>query len=247
MKKLHDFRVLTFDCYGTLIDWEKGIWEAFGPLLRSNALEFDRQTTLQTFAETERHVQLAQPRTLYPGILEEVHVGVASKLNLKTTPALNEAFGRSVERWPAFLDSASSLERLQRRFRLVILSNVDRKSFAAANAKLGVEFDAIYTAEDVGSYKPSPANFEFLRKRIRADLAVEPDAVLHTAQSIFHDLVPADQAGLATAWIDRQGLADGGAWGATAPVPDFPEPDFRFTSLAAMADAVDAGAPSDFT
>ncbi len=129
---------------------------------------------------------------------------------------------------------------LKTRFKLVILSNIDRESFAASNRKLGVSFDAIYTAQDIGSYKPASANFEYLLAQLQSDLDLAPDDVLHTAQSLFHDHAPARAFGLANAWIDRQRLSEQGSWGATNPLIDRPQLDFSFFSMREMADAVRA-------
>lgn len=247
MRRLHDYSALSFDCYGTLIDWESGIWNAFLPVLISNDAVIDRQDVLREFANEEGRLQQAHPTLAYPRILELVHERLATTFGLSAATAMREGFGESVRRWPAFPDSAPALKRLQRRFRLVILSNVDRQSFAASNDKLDVEFDAVYTAEDIGSYKPSPANFEYLIEHVKSDLSLERTDILHTAQSMFHDHVPAKQFGLATAWIDRQNLAGGGGWGATAVVSDVPQPDFRFASLDEMADAVEADPPPHTT
>jgi 2-haloacid dehalogenase len=144
-----------------------------------------------------------------------------------------------VPEWPAFGDSAEALSSLGERYRLVILSNVDRYGFAASNEKLGVEFDAIYTAEDIGSYKPDPANFDYLTSRVEADLGVTSEAILHVGQSLFHDHAPAKAAGLDTVWIDRQRLSEGGDWGATRRLEERPEPDHVFFSLAELAAAVE--------
>ncbi len=117
----------------------------------------------------------------------------------------------------------------------MILSNVNREGFAASNRKLGVEFDAIYTAQDVGSYKPDPANFTYLLEHLKSDLGVTPGQILHTAQSLFHDHVPASEFGLARAWIDRQDLANRDNWGATVRVENRPEVDFLFSTMGEMA------------
>jgi 2-haloalkanoic acid dehalogenase type II len=153
---------------------------------------------------------------------------------------MDENFGLSVPHWPAFPDSADALRILKKHFKLVILSNVNREGFAASNRKLGVEFDAIYTAEDVGSYKPDPANFTYLLEHLKSDLGVTPGQILHTAQSLFHDHVPAAEFGLARAWIDRQDLANSDNWGATARVENRPEVDFLFSTMAEMAAQVEA-------
>ena len=239
--RLTDYKVLTFDCYGTLIDWESGIWDALQPLLMANDCDaITRNQGLEAFAEIENAQESETPGMLYPDVLARVHASFAARFDLRTTDELAAAFGASVPHWPAFPDTADALRELKRYFKLVILSNVDRDGFAASNRKLGVAFDAIYTAQDVGTYKPTPGNFEYLLERLSADLGLEAGDVLHTAQSLFHDHVPATEFGLARAWIDRQGLSEGGAWGATAQVAERPQVDFLFPTMVAMADAVEA-------
>lgn len=239
-KQLSDFKVLTFDCYGTLIDWESGIWDALQPLLMHNNCEsVDRNTGLQAFATFETEQERKTPDMLYPQLLTHVHRAIAAHFRLDTSAELDDAFGLSVPLWPAFADTADALRILKRHFKLVILSNVNRDGFAASNRKLGVQFDAIYTAQDVGSYKPDPANFEFLSRRLQQDLGLSDAQVLHTAQSLHHDHVPAKAHGLANAWIDRQRLSEGGDWGATAQVGERPTFDFLFFSMMEMAEAVE--------
>lgn len=234
-----DFEVLTFDCYGTLIDWESGMWDALQPLLMANGTDaVMRETALNAISELESAQQAATPGMLYSQVLEHVHRGLARRFDLHTTIEMDRAYGASVPLWPAFPDSADALRRLKKHFRLVILSNVHREGFAASSAKLGVEFDAIYTAEEIGSYKPDPRNFEYMLDRLNRDLNVPKTAVLHTAQSLFHDHVQAREHGLANCWIDRQRLAEGGTWGATAIVEERPRVDFRFATLGAMAETL---------
>jgi 2-haloalkanoic acid dehalogenase type II len=241
---LSDYSTLTFDCYGTLIDWESGIWDAYQPLIMAAGRDdITRGVALTTHAGLESAQQAATPAVPYPELLSRVHHDFAGRFRIGTTPELDAAFGASLPHWPAFPDTADALRRLKMRYRLVILSNVNRAGFAAANRKLGVAFDAIYTAEDVGSYKPDPRNFEHMLAHLAADHAIARHQILHTAQSLFHDHVPATSFGLARAWIDRQGLSGGGAWGATAEVPERPQVDFLFPTMAAMADAVAAESP----
>ncbi|HSJ83845.1 MAG TPA: haloacid dehalogenase type II [Acidimicrobiia bacterium] len=235
---LLDYEALSFDCYGTLIDWESGIWDALQPLLWANDRPIGRADVLAEFARLETRQQQETPRLRYPELLAKVHHDLAGALGLASTEALDSAFGASVPKWPAFTDSAGSLSYLGSRYRLVILSNVDRDSFAASNRLLQVAFDAVYTAEDVGSYKPDPANFDYLLRHLDLDLAISPDAVLHVAQSLFHDHAPAKAAGLDTVWIDRQRLSAGGEWGATVPVEEPPVPNHVFFSMADLARAV---------
>jgi 2-haloalkanoic acid dehalogenase type II len=238
---LRDYKVLTFDCYGTLIDWESGIWDALQPLLMANGTDqVTRARGLAAFARHETLQQASTPDMLYPGILRHVHVAVAEELGLTTTERMDFDFGNSVPMWPAFPDSADALRILKRHYKLVILSNVNRDGFAASNRKLGVDFDAIYTAQDVGSYKPDPANFDYMLEHLRGDLGLEPGDVLHTAQSLHHDHVQARAHGLANVWIDRQRLSQGGDWGATAQVDNRPHTDAVFFSMMEMAEAVEA-------
>jgi 2-haloalkanoic acid dehalogenase type II len=241
--RLADFKALTFDCYGTLIDWETGIWDAFQPLIAFNGGSgIRRKAALEAFAVHENHVEAQAPGIPYPEVLARVHQAVARASGLQTSPGLDLDFSQSLPQWPAFPDTAEALRLLKKHYRLVILSNVDRDGFAASNRKLGVEFDAIYTAQDIGTYKPDPANFEFLLKHLRADHGLQKSDILHTAQSLFHDHVPARKLGLATAWIDRQSLSKDGDWGATARLEEVPKTDFLFHSMAEMASAVTAEA-----
>jgi 2-haloalkanoic acid dehalogenase type II len=237
---LLDYQVLTFDCYGTLIDWEAGIWTALQPLLVANDAGIERSEALAGYGELEYEQETLTPDLLYPEILTRVHRDLATRLGLTTTDALDRAFGSSVPDWPEFPDSARALSDLAERYRLVILSNVDRRGFAASNQRLGVVFDAVYTAEDIGSYKPDSANFDYLLGRLEKTFGIRPEEILHVAQSLFHDHAPAKAAGLDTAWIDRQRLSENGDWGATKPVDERPQPDHVFFSLAGLAEAVES-------
>ncbi|MBV8913165.1 MAG: haloacid dehalogenase type II [Acetobacteraceae bacterium] len=231
--KLTDFRVLTFDCYGTLIDWESGIWAALQPLLHRAQPAPSRATVLEAFARHENQQEADTPAMPYPELLAEVHRRLGRELGVDMPEQAHRRFGDSVPDWPAFPDSPAALAYLKQHYELVILSNVDRASFAASNRRLGVAFDAIYTAQDIGSYKPDLANFRYMLDHL-AERGIRPGEILHTAQSLFHDHVPAKAVGLASAWIDRRHEQDG--WGATTPAPDA-RYEFRFTSMQEMADA----------
>jgi 2-haloacid dehalogenase len=233
--KLSDFKVLTFDCYGTLIDWEAGIWNALAPLVRKSGGERGRDAVLENFARHEVAQEEATPAMPYSQLLAVVYERLAREWGVPVTREEANIFGASVPDWPEFPDSAESLQYLKRHYRLVILSNVDRISFRSSNARLRVEFDAVYTAHDIGSYKPDARNFDYLLRRLREDFGLGKPDILHTAQSLFHDHVPAKRIGLATAWIDRRHAARG--WGATVPPPGTPKFDFRFESLAALVAA----------
>ena len=243
-RPLTDFKILSFDCYGTLIDWETGIWDALQPLLAAGGSDLpSRKEALRAHAKHEHATESQTPERPYTEILARVHELIAAEFGLETDATMNSAFGRSVAHWPAFSDSAVALRSLSQHFKLVILSNVDRAGIAASLRKLGVRFDAVYTAEDIGSYKPAARNFDYMLDRLAETFDCPPDGILHTAQSLFHDHVPANRHGLANAWIDRQRLSQDGDWGATCQVDDMPQVDFRFFSLKEMADAVlaDAG------
>lgn len=231
------FTTLTFDCYGTLIDWESGIWDGFQPLLMANNSTMTRHVLLEKFAVIESTVQAETPGMLYPQVLTETHQRFAQQEGLTSSADMDTRFGHFVPYWPAFPDSADALRLLKQKYKLVILSNVNRDGFAASNTRLGVEFDAIYTAEDVGSYKPNPNNFTYMLDRLATDHGTENADILHVAQSLFHDIKPGNEAGMTTAWIDRQHLKDGGSWGATAHTGTMPEPDVRFTSMMEFAQA----------
>ena len=237
--RLADYKVLTFDCYGTLIDWESGIWDALQPLLMRNSCEMiTRSMALSSFAHFETLQESETPEMLYPELLAQVHVAMAEHLCLKSSKELAHDFGASVPHWPAFPDTADALRILKRHYKLAVLSNVNRAGFDASNRKLGVQFDVVYTAEEIGSYKPSSANFTYMLHQLSEDHGVEKADILHTAQSLHHDHVPARAHGLANAWIDRQRLSEGGEWGATAIVNEHPEYDFLYFSMMEMAEAV---------
>ncbi len=239
--RLHDFQALSFDCYGTLIDWESGLERAFLPLQQAAGLA-DCAELLRDFARHESEIQAEAPAMLYPAVLTEVHRRLARGRALDLPQSAHRAFGDSVSEWPPFADSAAALRYLQCHYRLVILSNVDRASFAGTQARLGVAFDAICTAEDIGSYKPDARNFRYLIERVAA-LGVPARKILHTAQSLYHDLVPAQAAALASAWIDRA-AARGGCQATRLP-PVMPRYDFRFATLAdfVRAHQAEAAAP----
>ena len=230
--RLSDFTTLSFDCYGTLIDWEAGLGAALEPL--RVAAEVDSQHLLEAYGRAEHAVEHDYPGLRYSELLGEVHTRLATEFGLPPDAAAANAFGQSVGDWPAFPDSAEALRYLKQHFKLVILSNVDRISFAPSNDRLGVEFDAIFTAEEIGSYKPDPHNFQYLLDRLD-ERGIGQDELLHVAQSLFHDHVPANRFGIASAWIDRR---DGKPGGGATVVPDpMPHSDFRFTSLGEFADA----------
>ncbi len=234
---LADFEALSFDCYGTLIDWETGIATVLRRWADAHGCTSSNEALLAAYATHEAAAETAHPTELYPQILARSMRALGAELHLPVTDEEANAFGRSVPDWPAFPDSAEALARLARRYRLIVLSNVDRASFAGSNRRLGVTFTSVLTAQDIGSYKPSPRNFAALAAECRR-LGVPEGQLLHVAQSLFHDHVPAKAAGLPTVWINRR-LGKPG-WGATPAPATAVAPDWTFPSMAAFADAVDA-------
>jgi len=158
--KLTDFKALTFDCYGTLIDWESGMIAALAPLTAKLAGRLSRDEILQAHARHEAAQQAQTPAKPYRELLAIVYRRLAEEWGVAVSWSECLSYGRSVKDWPAFPDSAAALLYLKQHYKLIILSNVDNESFSASNDRLQVAFDAIYTAEDIGSYKPSERNFD---------------------------------------------------------------------------------------
>lgn len=225
-------RWATFDCYGTLIDWETGLAEAFRPVLHAHGVVADDEDVLGRYARYEAAAE-AGPYLAYRDVLAAGLRGVALELGFEPTPAELARFGGSVADWPAFPDSAAALARLAGRFRLGVITNCDDDLFAASNERLGGRFDWVVTAQQIGSYKPDEANFRAAFER----LGLPRERILHVAQSLFHDHVPARRLGLTTVWIDRRHGRPGA--GATPPV-DGASPDATFPDMASFAAAATA-------
>ena len=223
------FHALTFDCYGTLIDWETGILDGLRPVLEAHGIERDDNELLEAYAGHEARLE-AGPYLTYREVLAESLRGLGDDLGFTPSPDELAAFSRSVGDWPAFDDSAAALERLKSRFRLGVITNCDDDLFADSNRRLGVEFDWVITAQQARSYKPGLRGFELAFERIE----VPRERILHVAQSLFHDHVPAKQIGMTTVWIDRRRGREG--FGATPPAeaqPDLAVADMRtFAELA---------------
>ncbi|KAK2808143.1 hypothetical protein FQN49_008748 [Arthroderma sp. PD_2] len=253
-RPLNSFRLLSFDIFGTLIDWKAGVFEALKPLSQrlddSNPLKTDNSKLWATFSKHERAVKTKNPQLNYNLVLKSAYEDLAREL--ESLPAserlLDEEgteFGNSIGRWPAFPDTVAAMRRLKKKgYKLVPLSNVDRESFSGTltgplgglNEGLGENerfFDAIYTAQDIGSYKPDLRNFEYLVSHVRSEFGVEQKDILHVAQSLYHDHEPAKKMGLNSVWIARGGdsikqLDEGKvAFG------------WQFSDLCALADAVE--------
>lgn len=228
---LSDFEALTFDCYGTLIDWETGIVAALRAAGPDGWAATDEEL-LERFAVHEAEAEAGEYRP-YRQVLEAAAHGVARDTGVELGEEAARAFAGSVGEWPAFPDSPEALRRLADRYRLGVITNCDEDLFAASNRRLGVRFDWVITAGRVRSYKPDPRHFEVALEEI----GLPQERILHVAQSLFHDHVPAKRLGFSTAWIDRRAGRPGS--GATPPAEA--EPDATFSSLAALADAALGG------
>ncbi|KAL4723419.1 hypothetical protein ACLX1H_009916 [Fusarium chlamydosporum] len=230
----HYFSLLSFDVYGTLIDWETGVLDALKPLIDSRKNEFTKEQLLKTYHEAEAAQQEATPDMKYSELLATIHPKVAQKLSLpEPTAEQNETFGNSIGSWPAFPDTVDALHRLGKHYKLVVLSNVDRESFSRSNSGplQGFPFDLIITAQDVGSYKPNVQNFYYLLREVNGKFGVPKEKVLQTAQSQFHDHQPAKKLNIKSCWIERPGAMMGNRGD--------PIYDWKFATLGDMADALE--------
>jgi 2-haloalkanoic acid dehalogenase type II len=231
------FEALSFDCYGTLIDWEAGIASVLDRWAATRGCSVDGESLLVSYASHEARAEEDYATAPYPEILARSMRGLGDELGVEVTDEDAHALAVSVPDWPAFPDSSAALRSLGERYKLIILSNVDRDSFRASNAKLDVEFTSVLTAQDIGSYKPDARNFDALKAEARRH-GVAEGRLLHVAQSLFHDHLPAQRAGLPTVWINRR--HDRPGWGATPEPPAPVTPDWEFPSMAAFAAAVAA-------
>ena len=225
------FEALTFDCYGTLIDWEAGILAALRPLFERHAVSVTDEQLLEAFGRHEAEVEAGLYRR-YRDVLGATLRSMARHVGFEPTAADVGAFGGSVEDWPAFPDSTAALSKLHTRFKLGVITNCDDDLFAASERRLGVTFDWVVTAQQVGAYKPDERNFHVAFER----LGLPRERILHCAQSLFHDHVPAKRLGLSTVWVDRRhGRLGGGATPPASAEPDLTVPDMA--TLAELATA----------
>lgn len=237
MIDLTKFSALSFDVYGTLIDWEAGIAAVLSEWAKRRGSDLDDEALLLAYADNEAAVEKEFPGLVYSEVLQAAFRRTAHTLGLAITDEDVQALGRSVPEWPAFADTHEALTRLKRHYKLIVLSNVHQQGVEGSIARMGVEFDRVLTAELIGSYKPAAKNFEVLLEEIGSLEIAQPE-LLHVAQSLFHDHVPAKRIGLDSVWINRRHARPG--WGATPNPGTEVTPDLEFPSLAAFADAVDA-------
>lgn len=230
--KLSDFDALTFDCYGTLIDWERGLMAALRGLVECAPSRRSREEVLRDYATHEAEQQHFSPTMKYSELLAVVYKRLAENWQAPAPWSECTTFATSIRTWEPFPDTVNALAYLKNHYKLYILSNVDNESFSYTSRKLGVRFDGVMTAEDIGSYKPSLRNFEYMLSRLKSQ-GIEKNRILHVAQSLFHDHKPANDLGIASCWIDRQQ----GKSGATAEIAQRPRYDFSFPSMGDFAEA----------
>ena len=223
MLRFEDFEVLTFDCYGTLIDWESGIVGALRPVFATHRIDLIPERALALYGELESAAERGEYRD-YKTVLRSVLEGLGARLGFVPTTVELQQFSTSVKDWPAFPDSALALQALKKKYRLAIISNIDDDLFAFSAQRLQVQFDWIITARQVKSYKPSLNNFRQAFERI----GVPQQRILHVAQSLFHDIGPANVLGLSTVWVNRRQNKEGsGATPSAQARPDLEVPDLR--------------------
>ena len=223
------FTTISFDCYGTLIDWESGILPVLRAVLVRHAHNLADAAILELYGEFEAEAENG-PYQSYREVLQSVVRAFGERLNFEASPDEIRALPESVPSWPPFPDTVAALLQLKKRFKLAVISNIDDDLFAATRKHLDVEFDAVITAEQARTYKPSINNFELAVRT----LALPPARLLHAAQSIYHDIVPAKSLGISTAWVNRKSARPGiGAVRAATGQPDLEVPDLA--TLAALA------------
>lgn len=231
MLDFNKFEVLTFDCYGTLIDWENGILTALHPVLMAHGINLPEEKILELYAEIESQAERGK-FVKYRVVLKEVVRRLGNRLGFVPMPSELGCLINSLGNWPPFPDTVQALTVLKKRFKLAVISNVDDDLFALSQGHLKVKFDYIITSEQAKSYKPSLRNFEFAMER----MGLPAEKILHVAQSLYHDIVPAKTLGLSTVWVNRRK----GKTGSGATPKAFGNPDLEVPDLASLAHLVES-------
>ncbi len=219
-------RLITFDCYGTLIDWETGMLAAMRPLFSRNGRRRSDLQLLEQYGEVEAELE-AGPYIPYREVLSRTLQEVGSRLGVKISADDGRQFAESLPRWEPFPDTVVSLQSLEKRFRLGVISNVDDDLFSATRKKLPVQFDVVVTAQQVESYKPSLKNFQEALRRS----GLKREEILHAAQSVYHDVIPANSLGIKSVWVNRPSIRPGSG----AAKPAIAQPSVEVHTLAELA------------
>ena len=232
------FTTISFDCYGTLIDWESGILPVLRAVLANYGQSLPDAAILELYGEFEAEAE-SGPYQSYRKVLESVVRAFADRFHFQASSSEIHSLHESVHSWLPFPDTVPALRELQRRYKLAVISNIDDDLFAETRKHLGVEFDGVITAEQARSYKPSLDNFRLALRK----LALSPDGLLHAAQSVYHDVVPARSLGISTVWVNRRSARPGiGAVRASAALPSEQQADLEVPDLASLAKAAMTGA-----
>jgi 2-haloacid dehalogenase len=233
----NQFTAIGFDCYGTLIDWESGILPTLRRVLTNHDQPIADADILELYGEFEAQAE-SGPYQRYREVLQSVVRDFAARFHFEASPEEISSLAESVREWPPFEDTVPALLQLQKRYKLVIISNIDDSLFAETRKHLGVDFDAVITAEQAGSYKPSINNFQTALRR----LALSPSRLLHAGQSIYHDVIPARSLGISTVWVNRKSARPGiGAVRTSAAPAEERLPDLEVPDLATLAARAVAG------
>ena len=232
------FTTISFDCYGTLIDWESGILPVLRAVLANHGQSLPDAAILELYGEFEAEAE-SGPYRSYREVLESVVRAFAERFHFQASSSEIHSLHESVHAWLPFPDTVPALRELQRRYKLTVISNIDDDLFAETRKHLGVEFDGVITAEQARSYKPSLDNFRLALRK----LALSPDRLLHAAQSVYHDVVPARSLGISTVWVNRRSARPGiGAVRASEALPSEQQADLEVPDLASLAKAAMTGA-----
>ena len=227
------FQWLSFDCYGTLIDWETGLLGYLRPLLESKGYALSDAQILNLYSEFEPRAQ-SGPYRCYREVLAQVVGDFARQLRFSVSAADANGLAESIRNWQSFADTVPALRRLQSRYKLAVLSNIDNDLFAYTAPKLELDFDAVVTAQQVHSYKPSFNNFEALLRRYQ----IPRERLLHVAESLYHDVVPAHSLEIATVCVNRRQGKEAAATKLVEAHPDLEVPNIgKLAELAVPDDA----------
>jgi 2-haloacid dehalogenase len=227
------FTTISFDCYGTLIDWEAGILPVTREMLSRHGQDLADAAILELYGEFEAEAE-SGPYRPYRDVLQSVVRAFGKKLGFDPSPSEIRSLDESVPAWPPFPDTVAGLRQLKTRFKLAVISNIDDDLFAETRRNLEVDFDFVITAQQAGSYKPSLHNFELALRTLN----LPAEKLLHAAQSIYHDIVPARSLGISTVWVNRRSARPGvGAVRAAVGRPDLEVPDVATLAGMAVPDA----------
>jgi len=231
MLDFNQFEFVSFDCYGTLIDWESGILPVLRLLLSSRKIDLSDDATLELFAEFESEFEKSEHDYIkYREILQKIVQQFGKRFNFEPTETELKCLVESIKNWQPFPDTVAALAALKEKYKLAVISNIDDDLFADTATHLKVELDWLITAEQVRSYKPSTRNFEIAL----ATMGIAPEKLLHVAQSVYHDIVPAASMGISTVWVNRRHEKTG--FGATLPASG--QPDWEVPDLKTLVEAI---------